>query len=235
MAYLTSKLITNSLYLGGIVSREFETPTGAQMSDGLDLLNDILADKTVNNSMIPYTDKLELNAVAGQSEYFIPNLIDINVFTFYIGSIRYQTRNMQRQDYFGSFRATEINSLPFNWHMERELGGARLFLYFVPNTEYPLEIWGQFRLTEVTEFQDLSLTLDRFYINFLKYELAKRQCNFYSYKMPPDVQDTLNDYYQWIGNSSNTIDLRQQKLSTLTGGAAINYAIVNLSGGWVPV
>lgn len=235
MAYLTSKLITNALYLGGIVSREFETPTGAQMSDGLDLLNDILADKTVNNAMIPYTDKYTLNAVSGQSEYFIQDLIEVNVFTFYIGSIRYQTRNQQRQDYFGSFRATEIESLPFNWHVERELGGARLFLYFVPNTEYPLEIWGQFRLSQVTEFQDLSLTLDRFYINFLKYELSKRMCQFYAYKVPPDVQETLNDYYQWIANSSNTMDLRMQKLSTLTGGSAINYAIVNLSGGWVPI
>jgi hypothetical protein len=235
MAYLTSKLITNAYYLSGVVSRDFETPTGGQMSDGLDLLNDILADKTANSAMIPYSEAYTLNAVTGQSEYYIPNLISVDTFTFFIGTIRYQTRNQQRKDYFGSFRATAIESLPFNWHLERELDGARLFLYFVPNTEYPMEIWGQFRLASVTEFQDLSLTLDRFYINFLKYELAKRICQFFSYKMPQDVQDTLNDYYQWIASSTNTMDLRQQKLSTLTGGTAINYAIVNLSGGWVPV
>lgn len=235
MAYLTSQLISDSYYLSGIVSRDFETVTGAQTSDGLRLLNEVIADRTIDESTIPYTDRYTLTAVPGQSEYSIPDIIDIDVFVFYINSLRYQTRNQGRQDYFGSFRPTNIQSLPWNWHFERQFGGGKLFLYFVPDTNYPLEIWGSFRLSSVTLFQDLSLTLDQFYTNFLQYLLAERLCQFNSYRVPANVSMQLQKYFKWISNSTNILDLRQQKLSSLSGGEAINYAIVNLSGGWLPV
>jgi hypothetical protein len=98
-----------------------------------------------------------------------------------------------------------------------------------------LEIWGSFRLSSVTEFQDLSLTLDQFYTNFLQFLLAERICQFNSYRIPVDVSQQLERYFKWISNNTNVMDLSMQKLSSLSGGAAINYAIVNLSGGWLPV
>ena len=235
MPYLTSNLISDSYYLSGIISRDFETPTGAQMSDGLKLLNEVLADRTINEATIPYTDKYTLTATPGTSEYTIANLIDIDVFVFYIQGIRYQTRNQQRQDFFGSFRPVNIQSLPWNWHTERQFGGSKLFLYFVPDTNYPLEIWGSFRLSSVTMFQDLSTSLDQFYTNFLQFLLAERLCQRNSYRVPADVAAGLQRYFKWISNNTNIVDLRMQKLSSLSGGEAINYAIVNLSGGWLPV
>jgi len=235
MALLTSELISRAYYTSGIVSREFEQATGTQVTDGLMLLNQVLADRTIDEGTIPYADKYEFNAIAGTDEYNIPNLIDIETFTFYIDSVRYQTKNQGRQDYFGTFRSTNIESLPFNWHMERNFAGATLFLYFVPDRAFPLEIWGNFRLTAVTLFQDLSLTLDAFYTNFLEYLLAERLCQFNSYQVPQNVSMQLEKYYKWISNQTNVMDLRQQKMSTLAGSAAINYGIVNLSGGWYPV
>ena len=228
MAYLTSTLVANAYYISNIVSREFETVTAAQASDGLSTLNDLLADKTANNSMIPYTDRYTFNAVAGQEAYEIPGLIYADTFTFFINSVRYQTRNQQRQQFFGSFRA-------INWHAERNLGGSTIYLYFLPDSAFPMEIWGQFALSEVTQFQDLSLTLDRFYLNYLKFELAVRLCKEYGYVVPVGVKEQLDEYYQWISASTNTVDLKMEKVSTLSGGTAINYAIVNLSGGWVPI
>ena len=236
MAYLASELISGAYYTSGIVSREFETPTGAQISDGLRLLNDVLADRTVDEATIPYTDKLTLNAVAGTSEYFIEDCIDVDVFVFYIDTLRYETRNQQRSEFRGSFRPTGIQSLPWNWNFERKLNGGTLSLYFVPNTAYPLEIWGSFRLSSVTLFQDLSLTLDQFYTNFIQYLLAERLCQFNSYNVPKDVAMQLERYYKWIGNNTNVMDLRMRKLSSLQGGGAINYGIVNLgTSGFLPV
>ncbi len=234
MAYLASNLITDSYYLSGIVSRDFETPTGAQISDGLLRLNEVIADRTLDEGSIPYTDKYTMTATPGTSEYFIQDLIDIETFTFYINSVRYQTTNQQRQDFFGSFRPTNIQSLPWTWHMERMLNGAKLFLYFTPDVAYPLEIWGSFRLAEVTLFQDLSLTLDRFYTNFMQCLLAERLCLYNSYNVPGNVKLQLDKYYKWIDNNTNVMDLRQQKLSSLGGGQAINWAVANLSGGWMP-
>jgi len=236
MAYLASNLIAESYYLSGIVSRDFETLTGSQISDGLRLLNKVLADRTINESTIPYTQKYTFPAVSGTSEYLIPDLIDIDVFTFYINSLRYQTRNQQRKEFFGGFRPIDIKSLPWNWHFERQFSGGKLYLYFVPDINYPLEIWGTFRLSSVTLFQDLSLSLDQFYTNFLEFLLAERLCTFNSYIVPKDVSIQLERYYKWISNNTNVMDLRMQKLSSLSGGAAINYAIVNLgTSGFLPV
>lgn len=235
MAYLTSNLVTDSYYLSSIVSRNFETPTGDQMSDGLNLLNDVLADRTIDHGTIPYTKKLALTAVAGQSEYFIPDLMDLDVFVFYVQSLRYQTSNQQRDEFFGSTRAVNVQSLPFSWNFERQLDGGTLSLYFVPDQNYPLEIRGTFRLSSVTEFQDLSLTLDRFYTNFLKFLLVERLCQYNSFKVPQDVAMQLKKYYQWIENRTNIIDLRQKKYTSLNCGESINYAMVNLNNGWLPI
>jgi hypothetical protein len=234
MTLLTSSIISEAYYLSSIVSRDFETVTGSQTTDGLRLLNEVIADRTIDHGTIPYTDKLSMNAVNGQSVYFIENLIDLDVFVFYIGGLRFQTVNQKRNEFFGSFRQVDINSLPFNWHVERKLNGANLYLYFVPDTNYPLELWGQFRLTSVTLFQDLSLTLDQFYTNFLTYLLADRLCQFNSFKVPVDVAKQLEKYYKWISNNTNVLDLRTEKYSSLSGGGAINYAVVNLSSGWYP-
>ena len=235
MAYLTSNLITDSYYLSSIVSRDFETPTGDQMSDGLRLLNDVLADRTIDNGTIPYSRKLAITATPGTPIYTIPDMINLEIFVFYIGDVRYETQNQQRYEFFGTYRATNIQSLPFSWHFERELGGGKLYLYFIPNSAYPMEVWGTFRLSSVTEFQDLSLILDTFYTNFLKYLLAKRLCEYNSWNVPQSISMQIESYYQWINKSTNVMDLRQRKVSSLATTTAINWAVVNLSNGWYPI
>ncbi len=156
MPYSVIQLITNAYYASGIVSREFETVSGSQVNDGLQFLNDILADKAIEKDMIPYFTKYEFFAVAGQEEYYIPNLEKLETLVFFINNVRYQMREIDRRVYFGSSRADNINSLPFNWHLERCLGGAKIYMYFFPQTNYPIEAWGIFRLTSVVLNQDLN-------------------------------------------------------------------------------
>src|SRR5574338_160632 len=233
MAYTTLQLINNAYYESGIVSRGFETVGGQQATDGLQFLNDLLQDKTVENGLIPYYQKYNFNAVAGQETYFIPDLISVDTFVFYIDTVRYQTENRARREYFGSSRADNIQSLPGSWHMERCFGGANLYIYFKPNTAYPLEIWGQFRLEAVTINQDLSLTLDRFYINYLKFDLAARLCAEYNYTVPPGVAKALANYEDSISKKSGPMDLRLVKLSSLQRRGGINYGQVNIGKVWI--
>jgi len=233
MAYTTLELITRAYYEAGIVSRGFETVSGSQASDGLIFLNDLLADKTVENGLIPYYEEYNFNAVIGQEKYFIENLINIDTFVFYIDTVRYQTLNKGRREYFGTSRADNIQSLPGSWHMERTFGGADLYIYFKPDQNFPLTIWGQFRLNEVTLNQDLSLTLDRFYINYLKVDLANRLCAEFNYSVPPGVTSALNKIEDAISKRSGPMDLRLIKLSSLQRRGSINYGQVNLGHGWI--
>jgi hypothetical protein len=233
MPYTTLQLINNAYYESGIVSRGFETVSGQQAQDGLQFLNDLIDDKTVDNGLIPYYKELDFTAVIGQEVYFIPNLINIDTFVFFIDTVRYQTQNRGRREYFGTSRANDIQSLPGSWHMERCFGGANLYIYFLPDQNFPLTIWGQFRLSEVTINQDLSLTLDRFYINYLKFDLAARLCAEYNYNVPPGVAKALNKYVIDISKKSGPMDLKLLKLSSLQRRGGINYGQVNLGHGWV--
>jgi len=235
MAYLASEVITNAYYISNIVSREFETPTGPQMSNGLQTLNTILSDKTINSGLIPYTDKYTFTTTVGDGEYYIANLIGIDTITFFINDLRFQMTNQQRQKFFGSVRATSVESLPMAWHTEKILNGTNLFLYPLPSQAFPIEIWGDFRLSSVTQFQDLELTLDRFYINYLEFALAARLCMNYGYLLPIDAKTQLDSYEQWVRGEGKTLDLSMQKVSSLTANSGVNYALANLGNGWMPV
>ncbi len=233
MAYTTLQLITNAYYESGIVSRGFETVSGQQAHDGLQFLNELLQDKTVENGLIPYYEEYNFTAITGQEKYFIPDLIEVDTFVFFIDTVRYQTENRARREYFGSSRADNIQSLPGSWHMERCFQGANLYIYFKPNTTYPLTLWGQFRLKSVVINQDLSLTLDQFYITYLKFDLAARLCAEFNYSIPPAVAKQLAKYEDNISKKSGPMDLRLTKLSSLQRRGGINYGTVNLGHGWV--
>lgn len=233
MVYTVTKLITNAYYVSGIVGREFQTVSGSQLGDGLDLLNEILTDKYTEKDMIPYYTQYDFASVAGQEKYFIPNLIEVETLVFFINSVRYQMEKKFRIQYFGDARANNIQSLPYTWHFEREKGGGSLYLYFEPNQAYPMQLWGQFGLSEVSFNQDLSLTYDQDYISYLKYALASRLCIDFNYEIPAGAETQLLKYEMRISKKSGPLDLHMQKVSTLGNKGFLNYAIVNFSGGWV--
>lgn len=234
MAYKVSKLITNAFYLSGIVSRSLETVSNDQIGDGLDILNDILGDKGIDQALIPYVTKHELTTSPDTEEYFIDNLIDIYTISFFIDSIRYQMTLQKRHEYFASYRNVDITSLPFAYHYERENGGTRLFVYFKPDQSYPVDIYGVFQLSDVKLSDDLAQTYDRYYINYLRYELARRLCIEYAYEVPPMIERQYQTYYEWVRYNSQKIDLTQNTLSQFSAKGAINYAVANLSEGWSP-
>jgi hypothetical protein len=232
MPYTATKLITNAYYTSGIVGREFQTVSGAQLNDGLDILNELLTDKFAETDLLPYYTTYDFNVVQGQESYFIPNLVEIDTLVFFINSVRYAMRKTQRDVYFGSPRADNIQSLPFNWHFERGLGGGTIYLYFLPDVNYPMQLVGQFGLLEATINQDLLLTFDQFYISYLKYDLARRLCINYDYVIPDGVSLQLLQYELSISKRISPMDLSMQKISTLGKRQALNYAQVNLGGGW---
>lgn len=231
MSYTVTKLVTNSWYLSGIVSRNLQKVTGDQLNDGVDLLNSVIAEKSIDGVLIPYFDEYDLTAVVGDGEYLIPGLIMAQTFTFNIGTLRYSTKVTGRKKFFGDSRVDDIQSLPYDYHFERTLGGSNLFLYFVPNTTYPMKIWGKFALSSVTINQDLSLTLDQFYIDYLRYATANFMCQEYNITMQPQAYQQFLKYEQMLRGLS-PIDLQMTKMSGFTKNYPDLYGQVNLGKGW---
>lgn len=162
MSYTVTELIREAYCDAGVVSRQFQELQGYQLTDGLKWLNQVLGDKAVDNGDIPYlTVQYPLILVPGQEEYFVPGLIDIEAIVFYIGSVRYQMRYVDRVNYFGAARANNIDSLPLSYTYERQLGGTKVWVYFFPQQAYTVNITGSFFLTNVTLNQDLMSPITR--------------------------------------------------------------------------
>lgn len=231
MAYTVARLITESFQLSGLINPGLQSISGSQIKQGLNLLNAILAVKTVDSRLIPYFKEYTFNAVVGQEEYFIPNLIYIETLTFEYSEVRWSMTPLTRRVYQGAARANNIESLMFNYYVERCKGGANLFMYFLPDQSYPCTIWGKFSLDSVVLSQDLEATLDTFYIEFLRYSLAEYICHANNVTFQPQNKAKLEEFEETFLDTSAP-DLSIKKYSGLTGKGQSIWGQVNLGHGW---
>lgn len=231
------QLITNAYYLSNIVARNLQTVTGGQLADGLELLNDILGEKTANSAAIPYIGTETFNGVVGQEEYFVNNLVEISTLTVTLDDVRFQMTSIPRRQYWGDFRVNDINSLPYSYYSERAISsgtpGMSIFVYWRPSqTDYIFEVVGKYLLTEVDQDTVISNSLERYYLSYLKYELAKRLCDFNDLEFPAQKMQQLLALRKII-KDVNAIDTSEKVVNQFPGQATINWALVNFPG-WLP-
>ena len=232
MAYTALQLITRAYYLSQVVSRQLQTVSGEQVTDGLYLLNALLDYKRTDLRLIPYFKRYEFNSVAGQEEYFIDNLLYVDSLTFNIGTVRYSMYEMTRKEYFSTPRVDNIQSLPFSYRIERELDGARIFMYFVPAAVYQMKLSGKFALSEVTLQTDLTTEYDTYYIEYLRYALAKMICEEWGATFPDESKKKFESMEKKLMDVSPP-DLSIQKRTFFNKGHTIDWQYCNIPG-WLP-
>lgn len=238
MAYTTQQLISNAYYLSQIVARELETVSGSQLDDGLFRLNGFISKKDISTKLIPYYTVTEDNFVAGQEIYFIPNLVDVETFAFFIedGSnenVRFEMQRKTREQYFGYARVDNVESLPFQWYAERATGGMNIYVYFTPDKAYPYIFTGKYSLGQLALNQDLELVFDNFFLEYLMYGLSIYLCEWYSVEPPQSVVMEFKDLESKM-RAISPVDFTMRKQSYFWGSGGINYADVNIGKGWRP-
>lgn len=226
-------LIANAWYLSGIVSRDLEVVSNSQSADGLRMLNNILAEKSMTGRYIPYYTHIDFPLVVGQEVYTVPNLIEVDVITFNIDTVRYHLARARRRPYFGEGRIDDIDSLPYQYYFEREKDGAKIYLYFRPSDDFLLKITGKFSLGSVTLDTELTDSLDQYYISYLEYALAERLSNFYNFPFAPNHRKVLDELEEQLVDITPK-DFSITKISTLKKTPALTWADVNLGNGWRP-
>jgi hypothetical protein len=236
MAYTVTKLINEAWFLSGKVSRKLQTVTGDDLNHGFLMLNALLAFKTVDYSRIPYFTTQNFTGVVGQESYTISNLIEIETLTFDYAGVTYVVASTTRKEYFGTPRVIAINSLPIIYFMERAKGGGVISMYYRPDKTYEFEIRGKFQLEQLTSYEeDLSLVLDPFYIEYLRYALAEYMCQETDLTFQPQKAKKLAEMEALIQEVSLP-DYSMTKSSTLQrDGSGYKWADVNLGKGWRPV
>lgn len=239
MAFTAQQVITNAYYLSNIVARDLETVTNAQLDDGLFRLNGFIVKKGANIKLIPYYTVFEDNFVAGEEKIFIPNLVEIETMTFFLDNpdgsnpIRYNMRESTRYDYFATGRVEEIDSLPYEWRMERVKGGCDVYVYYKPLEDYLFQITGKFLIQKVALNQDLEVVFDDFYIEYLMYGLARYLCEFYGVVTPDTIQRELADLENHLRTLS-PMDFTLRKLEYFSSQRGFNYADAIIGRGWRP-
>ena len=232
MAFTARQLIIRAYNLSGIVSKEFQTVSGLQLKEGVDLLNDVLAVATISPSMVPYATKYSFNAVTGQEKYNIPGLVSAETFTYYLDNVRMSSRAIYRNQYFGSMKV-DVNSLPFAHHFENAINGSDLYLYFNPDKNYPLEVVGKFGFNTVAdENSDLSTMFDAQYLTYLRYALTRMICEEYTKSTPPFVAMSLKSLELKLKNKNNK-DYSLKKVSFNPANQTGIWGQANIGHGWV--
>ncbi len=229
MAYTALELINKSFYLSGQTSRGLEVVTGEQQSEGLDLFNALLAMKAADSKFVPYFSYYTFETVALQESYFVPNILEMDTITFNLDVVRYPVQQQSRKDYFGTGRVDNVSSLPFNCRFERCKGGANILFYFLPDNTYQIKLYGKFWLSNVTLQTDLSTTLDDFYIEYLRYELADYICAEYNIQLQPQQAAMLQRYRKIVCEVSPP-DMTLRKRSMLSSGNGLNWGYINFPG-----
>lgn len=240
MIYTAQELVTEAFFLSQIVSKDFQTVSDPQLQTGLNRLNGFIGNKGAKTKMIPFYQVVNGNFIAGQEVYFIPNLVHIETLTFFLlnvdetNSVRFEMSEETRYRYFATGRAENVKSLPYQWHLERVYGGSNLYVYFLPQENYPYQMNAKFLLDSVALNQDLSLIFERSYIEYMLYGLAVLLCEYYDVMPPISVIQQFKDYESDLMTQS-PIDLTMRKISSFGGGVGLLYADANMGKGIRPV
>ncbi len=236
----TVELINWAWNLSGIKGRQFETVTGQESSDGLTLLNDILAGRNSDGRYISYYERFDISAVIGQEDYWVDNLVEVDTATVTLDEVRYPLMYVDRNTYWGEGRVNNITALPYSYYSERQINsdtnipGTRLWFYWLPaQSDYTFQVVGRFSLQKLTLSTVISNHLEGYYIDYLKYKLAKRMCDFYDYEFGQSRMQELTNLEMQV-NDINPIDTRVKKITPFTGDTVFNWADVNIGRGWRP-
>lgn len=233
MAITALELITRAYYLSQVVSREFQTVSGSEVSDGLYMLNALLDVKGSDLRLIPYFTRDSFTTTAGTEEYFIDNLLQTDSMTYNLNTVRFPLQQLSREEYFMMPRVNNLQSLMNYYRVERELGGARIFFYPLPDSAYTVEYSGKFGLTDVTLTTDLETIYDKFYIEYLRYALAEYICADFGTTFPDQAAQKYREIRKKLMDVS-PIDLTIRKGNYFSDGHGIDWQAVNLWKGYFP-
>jgi len=139
-----------------------------------------------------------------------------------------------RQVQFGAGRVENIQTLPYQWHMERVYGGANVYIYYAPLDNYAFIMSAKFSLMSTVLNQDLSLIYDQFYIDYIMYGLAEYLCEWYQVVPPPFVYKQLQAFENHIRDTS-PMDLTMRKMEYFTQHTGIQYADANIGHGFTSI
>ena len=172
--------------------------------------------------------------VPNQETYFVEGCAEIQSMTFDYSDVRFSMDECSTNQYFKTSRVNNITTLPFNWTQKRVDGGTEIYLYFLPDKEYPLNIYGKFYLYNVGLFDDLRGQADSGFLEYLRYRLAQYICSDYGIVFNPESEKLIESYKRKLMYMSPP-DVTLNKVCVLSSNnPGLNWWYINVGKGRRP-
>lgn len=181
MIFTASDIIVKAFYLIGEYSPD-EQPTGAEMNEALDYLNELLDSFSSTGLMIPFTDEFTFNTQQGQADYtFGPDAGNdfqmqqfrqiMDVYLQYYG-VNYPLVEISHDQANQIVRYPAAQSRPTQLFMQKHNTYNKITLYYTPDLSYPIVMRVKYDLQNLTLNTPIT-SLPRYYRRFLRYILGK--------------------------------------------------------------
>lgn len=231
------EVINEAFFKAQIYGQDYETLDPCELKKGLTNLQYVIAEKNSDDSTNPYYQTIEFSIAAGTPSIFIDNLIGVSTITFLLNStLRYPVTMKSRKEFEGSFRAENIQTIPYTGFMERGVGGATIYFYPFPQQAYTFKLVGKFGLEQVTDYYtDMLLAYDLFYVEYLVFLLAARLRTDYGYEELASITKEIQKKEQIMANAIGPPDATCYVKSSVCKAGANPYVAANfLTSGFYP-
>lgn len=207
-----------------------------QQSEGLDSLNELLADLGSEGIYIPYEDSIDFNLVANQEDYVIDMvtpgatlthqpIVKLNYVNITLGNATIPIDIITSGTYYGNNRIVTGQSIPQVVLLTKSLNSSKLSFYYKPSQNYPCNVIAQFQMGDVAG-TDLLTTIPIIYRRFLRFALAREFSGIYQgLDMPQTYLSEYDRLFEKI--KSNSRPTMESKRNPFFQGSSWNQDIRN--------
>lgn len=209
----TNDIIVNALYLIGELGVG-ETPDAFMLTSGLEIVNGIIDQFSMDSIYIPYLTTINFNLVPGQATYSFSDLVpadviadrivDLTFANYFVAEIEYPLRIITKAVYYNLSRQTNLMTRPGYVFLNRQPTESFITFYPAPDQAYPCKIQVKSMIDKLEPQENIN-ELPPFYYRLLKFAVAREFMAYYpSGNWPSTSEETYQDMYNSLKNANET-------------------------------
>ena len=222
-----------------------EIPSAVQMSDGFNLLNDLISLFNSSELYIPYQSIINFNMVGGQNRYIFSQqpqmpsppgppsivsnpIIELDFVNLIFGTVIYPVRIISKAEFYNNIRVVGLPGIPVFCFLSSQnvQGNASIVEFYpYPSQAFAIEMKCKVVLNYLTRFTNAT-DLPPFYFRFLRYSLARELMSFY-----PSTNWSATDEKEYLDMKEKMTAADEWNLAVKTdktlnfGGPYYTYAV----------
>jgi hypothetical protein len=194
----SNDLIVKAFYLINEYSPD-EQPSGSEIAEGLDYLNDILASLNISGINIPYVHSINFNMTPSKDTYTLgPDATNdvvcnkiLDLFDVYIvyQNVQYPLEVIDHDTVYQLARAINTTTRPTKVFLQDYETNCTLKFIYTPDLGYTCYVRGKFYLSSVGLAQNIT-SVPNTYFRYLRYKLAKELGNVFETSTWNDAKES---------------------------------------------